>query len=216
MAKDVRPLLSRLEQLYTAVVSDSLDQLGFRHQAMAPTIRPLFSGARLAGVAATVLAHEVYEIPDEPYIKELEAVDRLEPDEVMVVSHVDGCYFGELLATAAVARGSRGLVLDGFVRDAQRIIHMRFPAFIRGISPLDSLGRMDVADVQVPVVCGGVRVAAGDLVLADYDGVVVVPRRVAEETITRAEDKVRGENLVRGALEKGASVVETFRKYGVI
>jgi regulator of RNase E activity RraA len=216
MPKDLRHLLPRLERLYSAVVSDCLDQLGVRDKAMQPTLRPLYPEAKVVGIAATVLAHEVYAIPAEPYIKELEAVDRLQRDEVLVVSHVDGCFFGELLATASRARGARGIVLDGWTRDTRRIVDMRFPAFVRGISPLDSLGRMDVAAIQVPVACAGVLVHPGDLVLGDYDGIVVVPQDLAEEAVAKAEEKVRGEDQVREVLARGESVVAAFRKYGVI
>lgn len=216
MPTDLRALLPRLERLYSAVVSDCLDQVGVRDRAMAPTLRPLYPEARVVGLAATVLAHEVYAPPAEPYLRELEAIDRLQPDEVIVVSRVDGCFFGELLATASRARGARGIVLDGWTRDSRRLIDMRFPAFVRGISPLDSLGRLDVAGVQVPVVCGGVLVHPGDLILGDFDGVVVIPQAVAEEVIAKAEEKVRGENTVREVLARGESVVATFRKYGVI
>lgn len=216
MTQDMGTLLPRLAELYSAVVSDCLDQVGYRDQAMEPSIRPLYPEAKIAGIAATVLAHEVYAAPAEPYLRELEAVDRLQAGEVMVVSRVDGCYFGELLATASRVRGCRGVILDGWTRDCQRITQMRFPMFVRGISPLDSLGRMDVAAVQVPVVCGGVVVRPGDLVLADFDGVVVIPRQVAEETIARAEEKVRREDTVRELLERGESVVEVFRKHGTI
>jgi regulator of RNase E activity RraA len=210
------PLLARLERLYSAVVSDCLDQLGVRDKAMRPDIRPLVPDMQVVGVAATVLAHEVQTIPAEPYIRELEAVDRLERDEVLLVSRVDGCFFGELLATASRARGARGIVLDCWTRDTARIVEMGFPAFVRGISPLDSLGRIDVAALQVPIVCGGVLVHPGDLVLGDRDGIVVIPRAIAEAVIARAEEKVRGEDTVRSVLATGASVVETFKKYGVI
>jgi 4-hydroxy-4-methyl-2-oxoglutarate aldolase len=216
MRPDPRDLLPRLERLYTAVVSDCLDRLGVRDKAMRPDIRPLAPGMQVCGVAATALAHEVQSIPGEPYIRELEAVDRLRRDDVLLVSRVEGCFFGELLATASRARGARGVVLDCWTRDTRRLLDMGFPAFVRGISPLDSLGRIDVAALQVPIVCGGVLVHPGDLVLGDLDGVVVVPQAVAEEAVARAEEKVRGENPVRAVLAGGASVVETFRKYGVI
>lgn len=216
MPTDLRRLLPRLDRLYTAVVSDCLDQMGIRDKALRPDIRPLAPGMRMAGLAATALAHEVQSVPAEPYLKELEAIDRLERDEVLMVSRVDGCFFGELLATASRARGARGVVLDCWTRDTRRIVEMGFPAFVRGISPLDSLGRIDVAALELPIVCGGVLVHPGDLVLADHDGIVVVPQGVAEEAIVKAEAKVRGENTVRDVLATGASVVETFKKYGVI
>src|SRR5207248_1788392 len=133
-----------LSGLYAAVVSDELDRLGRWDQVMRPDIRPLFPEARLAGRAFTVLAVPAYSMPAEPYRLEMEAVDRLGPGDVMVVSTTDGSFWGELLSTASRARGARGIVVDGYTRDAQAIIAMQFPTFVRGISMADSLGRLEV------------------------------------------------------------------------
>jgi regulator of RNase E activity RraA len=150
------------------------------------------------------------------YKGELEAVDALESGDVMVVSTCHGCYWGELLATASRFRGARGIVADAYTRDTLALIEMAFPTFVAGISPEDSLGRIDVDAIGIPVECGGVTVHPGDLVLADHDGVVVVPSAVAEQVVTRAEEKVAGENLVREKLAEGMPVLEAFRTYGVI
>ncbi|MBI3909791.1 MAG: RraA family protein [Armatimonadetes bacterium] len=209
-------LLERLGALYPAVVSDHLDRLGYRHQVMAPDIRPLFPEAQVVGVAFPVLAVPVYHMPDKPYKIEMEAVDSLSPGDVMIVSRIDISFWGELLSTAARYRGCEGVVIDGYTRDTQAIIQMRFPCFVRGIHVADSLGRLEVLAYQVPVECGGVRVEPGDLILGDYDGVVVIPRTVAEKVIAGAEEKVRGENLVRKHLQEGMPVSEAFRRFGVI
>src|SRR3989442_1607354 len=134
----------------------------------------------------------------------------------MVVSTCRGCYWGELLATASRHRGARGIVADAYTRDTLALIEMGFPTFVAGISPEDSLGRIDVDAVGVPVECGTVSVHPGDLVIADYDGVVVVPSARAEEVVALAEEKVSGENLVREKLADGMPVSEAFRTYGVI
>jgi 4-hydroxy-4-methyl-2-oxoglutarate aldolase len=212
-------LVERLRRLYPAVVSDCLDRIGYRRQVMEPHIRPLFPEARLAGFAATVHCVEVDALPADPdhyYKGELQAVDSLQPGDVMVVSTCDGSYWGELLATASRYRGAVGLVADAYTRDTLKLIEMQFPTFTAGISAYDSLGRIDVDQVGVPIECGGVAVRQDDLVLADYDGVVVVPAEVAEEAISRAEEKVSGEDLVREKLEEGMPVWEAFRTYGVI
>jgi 4-hydroxy-4-methyl-2-oxoglutarate aldolase len=210
-------LVERLDRLYPAVVSDVLDRMGYREQAMAPEIRPLYPEARLCGRAMPVLAVPASSVPEtDPYKLELEAVDRLRPGDVMVVSHIDGSFWGELLSTAARRRGARGIVVDGYTRDCSAIIEMGFPTFVRGIHIADSLGRLEVAAYDVPIVCGGVRISPGDLVLADFDGVVVVPGAAAEEAIRRAEEKVSGENLVRQHLQEGMPVSEAFRRFGVI
>ena len=105
---------------------------------------------------------------------------------------------------------------DAYTRDTLALIEMGFPTFVAGIHCADSLGRIDVEAVGVEITCGGVRVADGDLVLGDYDGVVIVPAAVADEVIALAEEKVSGENLVRQKLEDGMPVSEAFRTYGVI
>ncbi|TAN31792.1 RraA family protein [bacterium] len=212
-------LLARFDKLYTAVVSDVLDQLGLRHQVMAASIRPLYPEARLAAYAVTVKVAPVPGVParrEDYYKGELLAIDSLQPGQAMVVSSADSCFWGELLSTAARARGARGVVLDSFTRDAKRVIDMAFPTFCRGIHAQDSLGRADVAEINVPIVAGGVSVNFGDLLLGDYDGVVVVPASAAAEVIALAEKKALDENRVRPHLEQGMSAAEMFKRYGVL
>ncbi len=212
-------LIDRLERLYPAVVADVLDGLGAREQVLDPGIRPLSAGSKVAGFASTVSCVPVGAVPasrDDWYRGELAAVDALQPGDVMVVSTCRASYWGELLATAARHRGARGIVADAYTRDTLALIEMGFPTFAAGIHCADSLGRIDVDAVGVPVSCGGVEVASGDLVLGDYDGVVVIPAGTAEEVIALAEEKVEGENLVREKLAEGMPVAEAFRAYGVI
>jgi 4-hydroxy-4-methyl-2-oxoglutarate aldolase len=209
-------LVDRLSAIYTAVVSDELDGLGYRNQVLRPDIRPLYPEARLAGYAFPVHAVPAYTIHDEPYKMEFEAVDHLSPGDVLCVSSVEGSFWGELLSTAAKYRGCRGVVVDGYTRDTQAIMRMGFPTFVRGIHMPDSLGRLDVVAYNVEIECGGVRIRPGDLIAADFDGVVVVPQEVAEEAITRAEEKVRGEDVVRKHLAEGMTVTEAYRRFGIM
>jgi 4-hydroxy-4-methyl-2-oxoglutarate aldolase len=207
----------RLNSLYTPVIADVLDRLGYRDQCFRAEIRPLFPGARAAGIARTVRTIPAPELaPAEPYKGEIAAVDALGPGDVMVVSECDWSFWGELLSTAARYRGCRGVVIDGYTRDTRAIIAMCFPVFCRGVHPADSFGRLDVAEHDVPIRCGGVLVRPGDLILADDDGVVAIPLAVAEQALNLAEEKVRGENLVRKALAEGMSVAEAFRRHGVL
>jgi regulator of RNase E activity RraA len=209
--------LERLDRLYTPAVADVLDRLGYRNQCLRADVRPLFPSARVCGFALTVQAVPAAELaPAEPYRGELAAVDALRPNDVMVVSGHEWSYWGELLSTAARYRGCRGVILDGFTRDTRAIIDLPFPVFCRGIHPADSLARIDVSGHNVPIVCGGVSVLPGDLILADHDGVVVVPARVTEQTLEAAEEKVRGENLVRKHLAEGMSATEAFKRFGVL
>ncbi|MBX6312296.1 MAG: RraA family protein [Isosphaeraceae bacterium] len=219
MAEAKRPSdwIERLSGLYTPVVADVLDRLGYREQALRAEIRPLAPGYKVAGFARTVQTISAPELaPAEPYKGEMAAVDALRPGDVLVVSPCDWSFWGELLSTAARYRGCRGVVIDGYTRDTRAILALGFPVFCRGIHPADSLGRLDVSGFDVPIRCGGVAVEPGDLVLADDDGVVVIPQAIAEQALARAEEKVRGENLVRAKLAEGMSVTEAFRRYGVL
>ena len=147
-------LIDRLERLHPAVVADVLDGLGVRSQVLDPGIRPLSPGTKVAGFAATVRCVEVDAVPasrDDWYRGELAAVDALQPGDVMVVSTCRGSYWGELLATAARHRGARGIVADAYTRDTLALIEMGFPTFAAGIHCADSLGRIDVDAVGVPV-----------------------------------------------------------------
>ena len=207
------------ENLYTAVVSDALDQLGIRNQAMREYLRPLHARCTFAGWARTISCVDVYHIPDDPYALEIEAIDSLLPGEVAVVGtskSTRNAPWGELLSTAAKARGARGAVIDGLVRDVSKIEELGFPVFAAGIKPVDSMGRGIVTAYNVPVECGEVLVNAGDFVFGDRDGVVVIPREMARQTVEVAADKVRRENHSRAELMKGAYLRDVFAKYGVL
>ena len=209
------------QKLYTAVLSDVLDDLGHRNQAMPPSIRPLDDTLVMAGYARTGSYREVYRVvPDEnPYELEMALIDDLRADDVAVF----GCGgssriapWGELLTTASRARGAVGCVTDGFVRDIRQIRQLRFPVFHGGIAPLDSKGRGMVAEIDVPIQCAGVAVAPGDLVVGDADGLVVVPRAVEEQAVAKALAKVESEDRTREELAAGAMLRDVFAKYRVL
>lgn len=208
------------EKLYTPVVSDALDRLGYTHQAMRHDIRPVHPEFVVVGRARTLLWMATYEpVAPNPYVNEIRAIDSLRPGDVAVHSTDHSgtiAPWGELLSTAARMRGSTGTIVDGFVRDVRQIIAMSFPVFARGIMPLDSWGRGYVADVDVKVACGGVIVAPGDLVFGDYDGVVVVPSAVEDEVLARALEKVTGENRSREELLQGRLLRDVYERYGVL
>ena len=212
-------LLDRLDGLFSAVVSDILDQLGHRDQVMAARLRPLYPEARVVGYARTVLATPSAEIPDrkeDRYKMELAAIESLTDGEVMVVSTIEHCFWGELLSIAARRRGARGIVIDGYTRDVSGITDLRFPTFVTGIHAADALGRVNVVEFGGEILSGGVQVRHGDLVIGDFDGVTVIPAEIAEEVISLAEEKVSGEDIVRVKLEEGMSVSEAFHRYGVL
>jgi 4-hydroxy-4-methyl-2-oxoglutarate aldolase len=206
-------------KLYTSVVSDVLDRQGLFDQAMAARIRPIEPGMRLVGKAHTVLSADVYQRPENPYIKEIGAVDALKPGDVMVAATNGSertCLWGELLSTAARARGAIGCLIDGHTRDVKRILEMGFPVFCTGFRPVDSSSRSTVIDYGCPVRCGDVLVHPGDIVFADIDGVVVIPQDHLEPTVRMALEKVEGENASREMLEQGFLLREVYDRYGVL
>jgi 4-hydroxy-4-methyl-2-oxoglutarate aldolase len=209
------------EKLYVAVLSDVLDELGYRDQALPPHIRPLDDTLVMAGFARTGLYRDVYHLRsgENPYELEIALIDDLRPGDVPVL----GCGmsgriapWGELLSTAARARGATGCLTDGLVRDTRAIRGMGFPVFHGGIGPLDSKGRGKVADIDVSIECAGVRVEPGDLVIGDADGVIVVPQAVESEALSRALAKVEGENATRSELERGEKLRDVFARHGIL
>lgn len=221
MAKggEARGYVERLRKLYTGVVADVLDAEGYRDQVMAHTVRPLTPEMVVCGIARTVLCAPVFAASGEPYAEEIRAVDSLQPLEVLAVTTggvTTASFWGELLSTAAVTRGATGVVIDGFTRDVRQILAMAFPVFSTGFHPGDSLGRMDVIGVNVPIRCAGVLVEPGDYILGDIDGVVVVPAKAISATLSAAQKKVEDEDRVREELQSGKTVTDTFEKYHVL
>jgi len=208
-------------KLYTGVISDVLDGLGNMHHALAPRIRPLDDGLVLFGRARTALYMPVYHVEpgSNPYELEIALVDNLGPDDVAVLA----CPreerigpWGELLTTAARARGAAGALTDGLVRDVRLIREMRFPVFSGGIGPLDSKGRGVVMAIDVPVECGGVPIRPGDWVFGDVDGVVIIPAELAERAIELSLEKVVAENTVREELAAGEKLAVVFARHGIL
>jgi len=216
-----RSALPRLaaERLSSAVVSDILDDLGHRDHVLDPAIRPLGDAAAIAGWANPFLVTEVDEIPAEPYAGEIAALDDIAPDDVVLIGaggSARAACWGELFSTAARARGARGTLIDGYSRDAQTIAAIGYPVWCRGMLPLDVKGRLALTAWRQPAVVGGLPVEPGDLVIADADGVVVVPAGLASETVDRALEKVTKENGVRDALTAGSTLRSAYDRFGVL
>ena len=212
----------QFRDLSAAVLSDVMDVLGLMNQAMQPFVRPLDESLVLAGRARTGLYMLAYEVRDgeNPYEVEIALVDDLKPDDVPVLA-CNGptqriAPWGELLSTAAQARGAAGCITDGLVRDVRQIREMRFPVFHGGIGPLDTKGRARMVQRNVPVECAGVKVRDGDIVFGDVDGVVVIPQERAAEVLARAKDKVAGEGRTRDELRQGRLLREVFEKYRIL
>lgn len=211
-----------LSTLYTAVLSDVMDDMGFPKQALRPFVRPLDESLSFVGRARTALYTNAYSVAEgeNPYELEIKLVDDLRTGDVPVIA-CDGptermAPWGELLSTAAMARGAAGCVTDGLVRDVRPIRAMKFPVFHGGIGPLDSKGRCRMIEMDRPVDCAGVRVSSGDMVFGDVDGVVVIPDGIANEVFARAMDKATRETSTRDELRAGRLLSQVYEKYGVL
>jgi len=207
------------ERLTAALVSDALDSLGLRHQSPNLDLRPFTQVDRMAGRAKTTLwADMVHEDP-QPYELELKAVDECREDDVIVCvgcGSLRAAVWGELLSTAASANGCRGVIVDGAIRDVAKMDGLKFPCFALATRVYDSMNRQHVIDLDVPVELGGVVCHPGDLVIADLDGVVIVPQEAETETLQRAWKKAHTESEVLADLRRGLGAREAYRKHGTL
>jgi 4-hydroxy-4-methyl-2-oxoglutarate aldolase len=206
-------------ELYSAVISDALDSLGYRNQSPGISFNAYTGIQRMVGRCKTTLWADIYDTDKEPYKLELQAVDSCMQGEVLICAaggSVRSGIWGELLSAAAANRGCSGVIVHGAVRDIKKMTDMAFPVFATNKSPYDSLNRQRIVEVDVQVEIGGVIFNGGDLVFADEDGLVVVPMAVEKEAIERAFDKVNAENISRDAIKAGMKAGEVYSKYGVL
>jgi regulator of RNase E activity RraA len=209
------------DKLFTSIISDALDSSGFRNQAMSSKIRPIDDALVLVGRARTASFMEVWHHDEgtNPYELEIQLVDSLKPFEIPIFACSNSARigpWGELLSTAAQARGAAGAVMDGCTRDVRAIRAMKFPVFHGGIAPLDSKGRARIMALDIPIQCGGVYVVPGDLVVGDVDGLVVIPQSVEEKVLEIAFKKVSGESNTLKDLQRGDKLADVFARYGIL
>jgi 4-hydroxy-4-methyl-2-oxoglutarate aldolase len=209
------------EQLYVPAVCDVLDTLGARDRAMHQRLRPLDpENCIIVGRARTFRWMDTDYVPEpDPYGLEIAAMDALKTGDVAVHSTDPAgtnAPWGELMSTVAKRNGATGCLCDSNIRDCRKIVALQFPVFYAGIRPLDSLGRGKVMAYDVPVRCGDVLVKPGELVFADFDGVVVIPRELEDEALARAHEKVTKENHSRRDLLRGDTLRAVFDRYGVL
>lgn len=209
------------EKLFVSVLSDCLDSVGLMHQALPSRIRPLDEERVMVGRARTAAFMEVYhhEPGTNPYELEIALIDSLQPDEIPVFACSNPARvapWGELLSTAAKARGAAGALMDGCTRDVRAIRAMDFPVFHGGIGPLDSKGRGRIMAIDVPIACAGVPITSGDLIFGDADGVVVIPKSVEANVIALAFEKVTGERNTLHDLQRGYKLADVFARYGIL
>ncbi len=207
------------ESLYSAVVSDALDGLGFPHQSPRLAFKPFTSAELLVGRCKTTLWADMAHVDPRPYELELKAVDDCRQDDVLIAAaggSMRSGIWGELLSTAATQRGCVGAIVDGAIRDVNKIRQMGFAVYARATCVYDSLNRQRVVDVDVPIEVDGVIFHPGDLVFADEDGIVVVPQIIEHDAINRAWEKVHTENVVRDSIRNGMKATEAYSKFGVL
>ena len=213
-------------ELFTAVVGDILDKLGFQRQFLPPQIQPLAPNMVAVGRAMTVLEADCFSetspgperVMSKPFGLMLEALDDLKQDEIYVCTGASPRYalWGELMSIRAQKLGAAGAVCDGYSRDTAPILELGFPTFSYGPYAQDQSPRGRVIDFRCQLEIQGVRIHPGDILFGDIDGVMVIPREAEEEAFSKALEKARGEKTVRQAIEGGISAAEAFAKFGIM
>lgn len=214
-------------ELFSAVLGDVLDTLGYTHQFLPPRIQSLRDDMVVVGRAMPVLEADFFATKEEGGVNELSrkpfglmfrALDDLRPGEVYVATGSSPRYalWGELMSTRAVKLGAAGAVLNGYSRDTRGILRLNFATFSYGRYAQDQGARGKVVDFRVTVEIESTRIRPGDIVFGDLDGVLVIPQEVEEDVIRLALEKARTENRVRMAIEEGMNAAEAFTKFGVM
>jgi regulator of RNase E activity RraA len=208
------------ERLTTALLSDSCDAAGLRHQVLEERLAPLVPGTRVIGRARTLrFAPSLVDDADDPYGDAIDAIDDIGAGEIVVIAtdrSNDSAFWGELFSAAARGAGAAGVITDGNLRDTDRIASLGFPAFSRSRRPIDFRARLRIVDVDVPVVLGGVRIEPGDLVTADDDGIVVVPVAHEDRVLGLARERARRESSVLTELLAGESLRAVWDRHRVL
>lgn len=204
----------------SAMISDSLDVVGVRNNAMDVRVSALRPGMRAVGLAATLkfVPDSKYDQQD-PYGEAIKFLDTLQTGEIVIISTGGDClsaFWGELFSAAAKGRGATGVVTDGPLRDSEQVRELDFPAFGQGTRPYDYKGRMRIDSMRVTINCGGVEINPGDGVIADSDGVVVVPRAHLDRVSELANSRAASERTVLKDLLSGKSVREVWDSYRVL
>lgn len=210
-------LVAQYRRVEVASVSDALEQIAGKRMYMSHHMQPIFT-TKFAGLARTVqLKKDEGNKDPEALTGMLEAIDQGSTDSVYVMMVEDGediAGMGGLMGTAMAARGYAGAVIDGGVRDVAYLRKIGFPVFATGIVPSTSVHHYRFAGAQIPIVCNGVTVSPGDIVVADSDGVAVVPRAQAQAVLTLAQQMDYKEHSMYAVIEQLKSIVAAVKKFG--
>ncbi len=215
------------KELFTALVGDVLDKMGYFHQFLPQNLKPLDSGMVVIGRAMPVLEADVFvgasedsnnSLLNQPFGLMFEALDQLSKDEVYVCTGGSYTYalWGGLMTTRALKVGAAGAVVNGFSRDTNEILKLNFPVFSAGTYAQDQGPRGKVIDYRISIEIGGVKINPGDIIYGDRDGVIIVPSELERDVFHAAIEKARGEKQVKKALEEGMTTVEAFRRFGIM
>lgn len=215
------------KELFTALVGDVLDKLGYYHQFLPQNLEPLDSGMIVIGRAMPVLEADVFADKTEesnnsqinkPFGLMFEALDQLSKDEVYVCTGGSYNYalWGGLMSTRAIKVGAAGAVVNGFSRDTNEILKLNYPVFSAGTYAQDQGPRGKVIDYRISIEIDGVGISPGDVIYGDRDGVVIIPRKIEKDVFEAAFEKARGEKRVKKALEEGMTTVEAFKRFGIM
>ncbi|MBN8711339.1 MAG: dimethylmenaquinone methyltransferase [Verrucomicrobia bacterium 61-8] len=214
-------------ELYTAVVGDIMDTLGFRRQFLPPQVQPLKDDMVVIGRAMPVLEMDDEggegpgrrsDVLNRPFGLMLSALDDIQPGEVYVCSGASPSYalWGELMSVAATNRGATGAVVNGYSRDTRGILAQNFPCFSHGRYSQDQRPRGKVVDFRCTIHFGEAVVRPGDIVFGDIDGVCIVPREIETDVFIQALEKARGERQVFEAIKGGMLAQESWDKFGIM
>jgi len=214
-------------ELFTALVGDIMDKLGFYHQFLPQNLKPIESKMIVIGRAMPVLEADVFAeqtdsssnpIMDKPFGLMFKALDQLSKNEVYVCTGGSYNYalWGGLMSTRAMKVGAAGAVVNGYSRDTNEILSLDYPVFSTGTYAQDQGPRGKVIDYRISIEIGGIIIRPGDIIFGDRDGVIIVPQKIEKDVFKKALEKARGEKLVKKALEKGMTAVDAYRKYGIM
>ncbi|WP_282055843.1 RraA family protein [Maribacter luteus] len=214
-------------ELFTALVGDVMDKMGYLHQFLPAQLKPVDSKSIVFGKAMPVIEADVFgeqleksnnSFVNKPFGIMFEALDCLQEDEVYICtgSSLRYALWGGLMSTRAMKLKASGAVVDGYSRDTNEVLKLGFPVFSMGTYAQDQGPRGKVIDYRVPIEINNVRINPGDIIYGDLDGVVIVPQKIQDEVFEKALEKARGEKLVLKALQDGMGTVDAFEKFGIM
>lgn len=210
-------LQCRYLKLYTGVVGDVLDTMGYWHQMLPGEIQALSLGSKLFGEAFTIEGRAALDNTENDIPLRVKLLGQIAKNSVVVLASQgdrQSAHWGEITGLAARNNGCLGAVVDGGTRDVQQLLDYKFPVFTRFRSSKGSTGRWSVKHWQIPIRVEDVTINPGDYIMGDDDGVIAIPRAIAEKVLLAAEEKVMKEQAMRAALARGETIHDIHEKYG--